>query len=150
MYAKTLILLLGLVLGSVCLVSAAVPADPINKGPDGVAVRGYDVVAYFTDSKALKGSPQFEYEWKGAKWRFVSSTHRDAFAAAPEKYAPQFGGYCTWTIGHKSVAEGDPEVWSIVDGKLYFNNNRTAQTRWNEDRPKWIIDAGLNWPGLHR
>lgn len=151
MTARTLIISLGIVVGfAVCLSAGASGADPVNRGADGVAIRGYDVVAYFTDSKAVKGSGKFEHAWKGAKWRFVSAAHRDAFAAAPDKYAPQFGGYCAWTMAHRSVLEGDPEVWNIVNGKLYFNNNKTAQAKWSEDRPRWIVDASLYWPGLSR
>lgn len=130
--------------------SAADRVPAVSKGPDGVAIRGYDPVAYFTDSKAVKGSPKFEHEWMGAKWRFASSSHRDLFTAAPEKYAPQFGGYCVWALIHKTPLEADPEVWNIVDRKLYLNSTREAQRSWESDRPRWIVDAGLSWPTLHR
>lgn len=67
--------------------------EPINTTAGGVAIKGYDPVAYFLDSKPVKGSEQYEYVWKGAKWRFKNSEHRDLFASDPEKYAPQYGGY---------------------------------------------------------
>ena len=122
---------------------------PVNSA-GGAAVRGFDVVSYFTDAKPVKGSPQFTYRWMDADWHFSSAEHRDAFAASPEKYAPQFGGYCAWAVGHNYTADADPEAWTIVDGKLYLNYNRAVQAKWQQDRAKWIAKANDNWPELHK
>lgn len=132
------------------LLIAREPVDPVNRARDGVALRGYDAVAYFKDSKPVKGSAQFEHEWMGAKWRFSSKENRDAFAASPGKYAPQFGGYCAWAVGHNYTADADPEAWRIVEGKLYLNYNRSVQQKWEQDRAKWIEDGHRNWPQLHK
>src|SRR5512134_1991711 len=88
--------------------SMSAGVDPIYKYSGGLALKGYDPVAYFNDGKAVEGSDQFTHEWNGANWRFASAEHRDAFASEPEKYAPQFGGYCAWAVSHGYTAKGDP------------------------------------------
>ena len=112
----------------------------------GVAVGGYDPVAYFTDGKARKGSPEIFLEHNGAKWRFVSEANREAFQAAPEKYAPQFGGYCSWAVSRGYTAKGDPNAWKIVDGKLYLNYNRDVQKTWMKNVSGNIAKGNANWP----
>jgi hypothetical protein len=113
-------------------------------------VNGYDVVAYFTDSKPVMGSPQFTYEWMGARWEFATAAHRDQFVKEPAKYSPQYGGYCAWAVGHGGTATVDPEAWHIVDGKLYLNYSKSVKQKWDQDRAKWIMEADKNWPALHR
>jgi YHS domain-containing protein len=130
--------------------NAAGPVDPVNKSKDSIAIKGYDPVAYFTQSKAVKGSSQFTHEWNGAKWQFASDENRNLFKASPEKYAPQYGGYCAWAVGHNYTADTDPEAWKIVDGKLYLNYNKSVQAKWSQDIPKWISDGDKNWPSLHK
>ena len=95
-------------------------AEFVSKTADGLAIRGYDAVAYRTVEAATRGKPEYEYAWKGAKWLFVSQENRDRFAANPETYAPEYGGFCAWSLSQKNVMEADPEVWKIVDGKLYL------------------------------
>jgi YHS domain-containing protein len=130
--------------------SAASPVEPVNKNKDSVAIKGYDPVAYFTQSKPVKGSAQFTHEWKGAKWQFASEENRNLFKASPDKYAPQYGGYCAWAVGHNYTADTDPEAWKIVDGKLYLNYNKSVQAKWSQEMPKWIADGDKNWPSLHK
>lgn len=113
-----------------------------------VAIRGTDPVAYFTQNKAVIGSKEFSYDWKGATWHFSSAEYRDLFAANPEQYAPQYGGYCAWAVSEGYTAPIDPEAWSIVDGKLYLNYDKKIQQRWNEDVPGNIAKADQNWPGV--
>jgi YHS domain-containing protein len=84
-----------------------------------LVLKGHDPVAYFTEGKAVKGSPEFSHDWDGGRYHFASATHRDMFAADPERYAPQFGGYCTGAMSNNVRNEGDPEGWVIQDGKLY-------------------------------
>ena len=111
-------------MATLALGGSAIADDLVNTGLfGGVAIMGYDTVAYFTDGKPMKGSEEFSYDWLGTPWYFANAEHRDMFAADPGKYAPQFGGYCTLGIafdGH--VSENiDPETaWRIIDGKLYF------------------------------
>lgn len=136
---------------------AAIPAtaadrvDPVNTTILGdLAVDGYDAVAYFTDGKPVEGKKEHSYEWKGATWRFASAAHRELFAAAPEKYAPQFGGYCAWAVSQGYTADADPESWKIVDGKLYLNYNKKVQAQWEQDIAGLIVKAESNWPQLHK
>jgi YHS domain-containing protein len=131
------------------LVPAADAAEPVNKTRfGGLAVDGYDVVAYFTDGKPVEGTKEFSHEWQGAKWRFASAAHRDAFAAEPEKYAPQYGGYCAWAVSQGYTADADPEAWTVVEGKLYLNYSAKVQATWSEDRAGNIAKADANWPAV--
>ena len=130
-------------------VATAGAVEPVNKTFLGsLAVKGYDTVAYFTDGKPVKGQKSISHEWQGAVWRFASAENRDRFAADPEKYAPQYGGYCAWAVSQGSTAGIDPAAFEIVDGKLYLNYNAKIQKRWQQDIPKYIRDADANWPKL--
>ena len=108
---------------------------PINDNGGAAAVSGYDVVAYFEDGSARRGDRDVHYEWMGATWRFATSDHRDAFAADPERYAPQYGGYCAYAVAHGGTAEVDPEAFSLRDGKLYLNLSKRIQARGREIFP---------------
>lgn len=115
-----------------------------------VAVQGYDPVAYFKDGKPSKGSKDFTAEYKGATFRFVSAANRDAFLGDPEKYAPQYGGYCAWAVSQGYHAKGDARFWKIVDDKLYLNYNGAVQEKWEGDIPGFIAQADKTWPDLNR
>lgn len=125
---------------------AAAPA--VNADKSGVAMRGYDPVAYFTHGRPVKGSAEHQHQWRGATWRFASAEARDAFAAAPERYAPQFGGYCAWAVSQHYLAPGDPNYWKIVDGKLYLNANARAKQLWEADQADAIARGHANWPAV--
>ena len=112
----------------------------------GSAIRGYDPVAYFTEGKPVKGSSQFTHRWKDATWRFASAQNRDAFAAAPEKYAPQYGGYCAYGVAQGYTVSTVPEAWSVVEGKLYLNYSLGVQSDWRKDPAGYIRKANANWP----
>jgi hypothetical protein len=129
------------------LLAAPASAERINVD-GGVAARGTDVVAYFTEGKAVAGSPQFVHRWNGAEWRFASAANRDLFAADPARYAPQYGGFCAWAVSNGYVATIDPEAWHIVDDKLYLNYSRFVQLRWRLDVPGTIAKGDANWPKL--
>ncbi len=120
----------------------------INKQSNGVAIKGTDPVAYFTQGKAVRGSASFTHSWNGATWHFSSAANRNLFASNPTKYAPQYGGYCAWAIGQGYTADIDPSAWSIVDGKLYLNASGGVQRRWKNDIPGHISRANLNWPRI--
>ncbi len=121
---------------------------PVNATLFGVAIKGYDPVAYFTDAKPVKGESEFAFEWMGATWRFASAAHRDSFQAAPEKYAPQYGGFCAWAVSQDYTAGIDPAAWKIVNGKLYLNYSLEVQKKWEGDVPGNIAKADVNWPKL--
>ncbi len=114
----------------------------------GTAIEGYDVVAYFTDGKPVEGSKDHSVEWKGADWYFASDEHKKMFEADPEKYAPQYGGYCAWAVSQGYTASTVPEAWKIVDDKLYLNYSKGVQSTWEEDIPGNIKLAETNWPGI--
>jgi len=118
----------------------------IGKSPvDDVAIKGYDTVAYFKAGKALKGNGSFTFPWHGMTWYFSTIENRDLFATRPEKYAPQYDGYCAWAMTESRKAITDPEVWKIVDGKLYLNCSREAYEKWSRDIPGNIKKADTNW-----
>ena len=139
--------------GAVCLALvfflASFPAaaeTAISGAKDGAAIDGYDPVAYFTLGQPTRGLEQFSYAWQGTSWRFASAENRDAFAARPELYAPQYGGYCAYAMSGGGFAVGDGERWKIVDNKLYLNNNWFAQKLWTGDIPGYIKNADKEWP----
>lgn len=129
---------------------AAEKVAPVHQTKTGLALGGYDAVAYFTLGEPTKGDPAFSYDWQGAKWLFASAAHRDRFAAAPDRYAPQFGGYCAWAVSNNYTAPADPLAWKIVGGKLYLNYNRAVQRKWEVELESRIPSGEKNWPGLHR
>ena len=113
---------------------------------NGVAIQGTDPVAYFREGKLVRGNSQFQHEWKGAIWHFSSSQNRDLFAGNPEKYAPQYGGYCAYAVSRGYVAPIDPAAWTIVEGKLYLNFSLQVRDVWAKDIPGNIAKANKNWP----
>ena len=132
------------------LLALATPAFALDPwfNRNGAAIRGFDPVAYFTEAKPVRGRSEFFLEWRGATWEFASAANRDAFAAEPERYAPQYGGYCAWAVSQGYTASTDPAAWRIVDGKLYLNYSRGVQKRWAQDVPGNIAKADQNWPSL--
>ena len=125
----------------------ALAIDPVFSHR-GKAIRGYDPVAYFTAGKPVEGKPLFTHVYEGATWQFASAENRDAFAADPERYAPQYGGYCAWAVSQGYTASIDPDAWKIEDGKLYLNYSQSVQRRWARDIPGNVAKADRNWPGL--
>ena len=115
---------------------------------DGIAIQGADPVAYFTVGEYTPGSDEFTHEWEGATWQFASAENRDLFAANPEEYAPQYGGFCAYAVSQGNTAPIEPTAWKIVDGKLYLNYNDKIQQRWVKDIPGYIAKADQNWPGV--
>ncbi len=123
--------------------------DPVYvEGSSNAAIRGYDTVAYFTEGKAVKGNAQYSHEYLGATWWFSSIENQQQFIASPEKYAPQYGGYCAYAVSRNSTASVQPEYFNIEDGKLYLNYNKGVQRRWLKNLKKGITKANKNWPAL--
>lgn len=113
------------------------------------ALQGYDTVAYFTENKPVQGLSQFKTEYHGAEWLFSSQQNLALFLAEPEKYAPQYGGYCAWAVSEKNdFAPGDPQYWAIEDGKLYLNYDKKIKELWDKERSRHIQQANQNWPVL--
>lgn len=112
------------------------------------ALQGHDPVTYFTDGAPARGSAAHAFDWDGRTWHFASAANRDAFAADPTRYAPQYGGNCAWAAAEGYLAPIDPNAWAIVDSKLYLNANRRIQRRWEGDIPGFIARADANWPRL--
>ena len=130
--------------------AAAADSAPMiyTESASGLAIRGTDPVAYFTEGKAVKGDSQFESEWQGATWRFASAENQQLFESDPEAYAPQYGGYCAKALAEGNVVSTDPEAWKIVDGKLYLNYSPEVQQQWLKDVPGNIALADANWPDV--
>jgi len=131
-----------------CAPLAALALEPVNADGHGVAIHGYDPVAYFEDGGPREGRPEFEHVWAGATWRFATAEHRDRFAANPEAYAPQYGGYCAYAVSENGTADIDPESWAIVEGRLFLNYSPRIQKKWQVDRDARIERADANWPAL--
>lgn len=138
---------------AVLILSMAVSLVPIcaasktllNVTPDDLAIKGYDPVAYFTAGIATQGSPEFQYEWNGAFWRFISAEHRQLFVAAPEKYAPMFGGHCAYGVATGRLLDIDPEAWIIEHGKLYLFHTKKIKEQWINDPAVLLEQAYDKW-----
>ncbi|MBV7267198.1 YHS domain-containing (seleno)protein [Erythrobacter ani] len=126
------------------------PAGPVytqTKG-DTLAVRGFDVVSYFTDDGVpVEGSEDYTVRYNGYDYQFASEGNANTFIEDPAKYAPAYGGYCAWAIGaNDALAPGDPNVYEIVDGTLYLNFSEDVQGRWQADIPGFIASGDENYP----
>ncbi|WP_169566016.1 YHS domain-containing (seleno)protein [Sneathiella limimaris] len=136
--------------GATSFVLAGEMSGPYRTNFIGKAAEGYDVVSYFEEGKAVEGDSDFTHEWKGVKWYFSTAAHKDKFAAAPEKFAPQYGGYCAYAVSKGYTASVDPEAWTIVDGKLYLNYSKGVKDTWDKDRAGYIKSADENWPKVRK
>ena len=155
---RTLSLAIWLLVTSLALLGCATkpgqiwqdtPVPPLDARA-GLGLEGYDVVAYFTEHRPVKGSEAYTAQWQGVTWRFSSLQHRDLFAADPMHYAPQYGGYCAYAVSHGTTAHGDPDQWAVVDGRLFVNNNPFARKLWESDRSRNIRVGDVNWPLIPR
>lgn len=118
---------------------------PVNTTLENVAIKGYDAVAYFAAEAPVEGDPKLAFVWNGAKWLFASTENLERFKANPERFAPQFGGYCSWAVSHGYTADGDPTAWKVVDGKLYFNYNQKVKQMWEAEQENLIKAGETNW-----
>lgn len=133
----------AITLGSISLVQAGVDTETDENN---VILAGHDAVAYFTQGKPVEGSANYTASHNGAIYRFSSAKNRDAFNAEPERFAPQYGGFCAYgmTIGKKFEIDG--KAFEVVDGKLYVNKNRSVYQAWKKDVPTHITQANSAWP----
>lgn len=143
------IIKIALVTCSFLITQAAFALDPIYTGFfSDQAIKGYDTVAYFTQSKAVKGSEEFKTQYKQATWLFSSQEHLDLFIAEPDKYAPQYGGYCAYAVAKNSTASIKPELFTVVNDKLYLNYSKKVNENWLDNQDEFIESANKNWPQL--
>lgn len=120
----------------------------LNLDSEGVAIQGYDPVAYFTDKKPLAGQPTIRSEYAGAVYHFATAEHKAMFDAMPEEYAPQFGGYCAYAASIDTISPIDPKYWEIVDGRLLLQHNQKAWDLWHKEPGPNLVKADKNWPGI--
>ena len=119
-----------------------------NLDHNGVAIQGYDPVAFFTDNRPVKGNAQFQSEYRGAKYYFASSENKATFDKEPAKYEPQFGGYCAYGVTHSTRAPIKIEAWQIVNGRLLMQYDLDIKNKFNQDQQGMLKKADENWPGL--
>lgn len=117
---------------------------------NGIAIKGYDPVAYFSEQKATEGKKEFTYEWSGTQWLFSTQANLDAFKADPQKYAPQYGGFCAYGVSENHKSPTDPNAWTVKDGKLYLNYSLKVKELWSKDIPTRIQKANGFWPSLNQ
>jgi YHS domain-containing protein len=129
-------------------ISPAYAVEPVYTDFFGKAIKGYDPVAYFSQSEPVKGESEFTYEWNGATWYFANAENKQLFIDNPEQFAPQYGGYCAWAVSQGYTAKIDPDAWRIHEGKLYLNYNQSVQFTWAKDIPGNVRRADKNWPKL--
>lgn len=143
------LIVLAMLVTSMGLASAAEPVNTLEKAlfgykPNGIAIRGYDTVAYFTQGKPVMGDSAYATQWMGATWQFASQEHLSSFEENPERFAPQYGGYCAYGVAQGYLVKIEPEQWTIVDDKLYLNFDKEVQGKWQEDKGGFIAKADEN------
>lgn len=122
----------------------------VNTDATGYVIRGYDPVAYFSEKKPVPGKEEFSAEYLGGKYLFANAANRDRFKKNPEKYAPQYGGYCAYGVAVRKKFDIDPSSWCIIDDKLYFNLNPSILEKWRADAKGYIGKSEKNWPEIRK
>lgn len=120
----------------------------INVDKSGLAVKGYDVVAYFTEGRPVKGNAQYSSSHGGGTYHFASAEHKAAFDKEPAKYAPQFGGFCAYAVSKNSTAKIEPDAFQIVNGRLLLQYDKSVRDKFSKDTNGYLAKADANWPGL--
>ena len=151
-FRSTVVAALTLFIATGMLLSppAAQAETSYNVNLFGVAIKGYDPVAYFTAGKPVKGNKEFQVDWEGATWRFANAANLEMFKGDTEKYAPRYGGYCAYGVATGGLYNIDLNAWSIVEGVLYLNKSLSVRELWRKDIPGYIEKADANWPGLKK
>ena len=154
-YVQPLLLVLALVTSQLGIIAAkevqaGVPGStsPINLDANGVALGGYDPVAYFEGGTPTKGKPAIYASYAGARYLFATAAHLQTFLRDPKRYIPEFGGYCVVGTAFGEKVDVDPNTGKVVNGKLYLNNNRKALEIFNKDQEGTITKAQTNWPSV--
>lgn len=141
-FVRVIPILVGVIVG------CAVPGATASSEWPRIAIRGYDPVAYFATGRPSHGNQEYIHAWRGAMYYFATPSHRDSFIAEPDRYAPQFAGFCVLGLTEGAKLEGDPEAWSIVNGKLYVTYNKAARDVLLADPAAAIAKAEANWKTL--
>lgn len=141
-------LLSGMALSVALATSAIAGGVDVNASNTGLALQGYDPVAYFTDGAPTKGNYKITAAHDGATYRFASEEHKAAFEADPEAYLPQYGGFCAFGTAMGIKVDGDPHVWRIVDDELFLNISKDVQEKWVSDIPGYVEKADTNWDDI--
>ncbi len=141
---KISVLVTGLLLNFISIHAQKSPVFIV----DGKAIRGYDPVAYFTEGKPVKGNEKLALTWNNAAWNFSSQKNLDLFKANPEKYAPQYGGYCAYGLSKGYKAKTVPEAWTIDKGRLYLNYSLSVRDDWDKNRKERIEKGNNYWPKI--
>lgn len=128
--------------------SPALAAKPPVFATDGIAINGYDPVAYFTRSEPVTGDVAHASDWNGVQMIFASDENKAIFDADPEKFAPKYGGYCAYAVSKGGTATTSPDAWTVYEDRLYLNFNTTVRGIWTQDKPGNIAKANANWPGV--
>ncbi|TNF64658.1 MAG: YHS domain-containing protein [Rhodobacteraceae bacterium] len=140
--------LLGLAAAWLVSAAPALAERPWFDTSGGLAISGYDVVAYFTEGQPVRGRAAYAVMWKGATWHFASAENRTHFEMNPRAYAPQYGGYCAYSVARGTVSPADPEAWRIHENRLYLTHTTQVGRLWAQDIPGNILKANANWPGV--
>lgn len=141
--------LLTIVFLNIILSSAFAQSAEVFTTEEG-AIHGYDPVAYFKEGKPVKGKIEFSAKWNGAEWFFSSKQNLESFNADPEKFAPQFGGYCAYGTSKGHKAPTDPAAFTVVNDKLYLNYNLDVKGMWMKNQSENIKKANENWPSVKK
>ena len=130
--------------------AGALAGTAVNTSQGDVAIQGYDPVAYFTEARPVKGSPEFSQSWLGVTWLFASAEHRDLFAADPIGYAPQYGGFCAGSVANGDPHDINPQSWRIIDGKLYLFGWQPDElaAEFDTRSADVVARADENWPEI--
>jgi YHS domain-containing protein len=140
------IIIIGLILLSIGFITNNISVDEINTGRfNNIAIRGYDSVAYHLLAEAQKGSADFSLKWNGAEWHFTSEKYRELFESDPEKYAPQFGGFCANGLSDGHKIRANPKNWRIYEGKLFLFYSGSGRDSWDVDIDEQIQLANEYW-----
>ncbi|MGK7393885.1 MAG: YHS domain-containing (seleno)protein [Candidatus Cyclobacteriaceae bacterium M3_2C_046] len=115
---------------------------------NGVALGGYDVMAYHLEGHPMKGNEQFSLKWEGVTWLFANQEHLEKFKKDAQKFTPQYGGYCAYAVANGYTAKTDPETYDIINQKLYLNYNQNVQETWRAEKVKFINQGNKNWPSV--
>ncbi|MBY0581883.1 MAG: YHS domain-containing protein [Sphingomonas sp.] len=153
-FLTTLAATAGLAVAAAAMVTAPAMAviptstSAVNTDEQGIALHGYDAVAYFTVGKPTQGDARFKASYNGATYLFATAENQHKFQANPAAFAPQYGGFCAMGVALEKKLDGDPNVWKIVGGKLYLNVNQDVSVAWNRDIPGNLARANENWPTI--
>ncbi len=139
---------------TLALIGASLIASPALAGKskvfatNGIAIQGYDPVAYFDLQGPVEGKPAHASNWNGTKWVFASAQNKARFDADPTAFAPQFGGYCAYAVSKGATAPTDPTAWTVYQGKMYLNFSPAVRNIWRQDVAGNIAKAEGNWPAV--